>query len=60
MADDRSAGLLGPDDEDAGLLILDLINRQDRYVARRTCSTKRRELGARTATLAWPARQLQP
>jgi hypothetical protein len=32
-------------------LVLALLHRQDRYLALRTCSTRRRELGARTRTL---------
>jgi hypothetical protein len=44
------AGLLGPN-ADAKSLVLDLINRQDRYMAPRTCHARRRELGARTTTL---------
>jgi hypothetical protein len=44
------AGLLGPG-ADAESLVLGLINRQDRYLARRTCHARRRELGARTTTL---------
>jgi hypothetical protein len=31
--------------------VLDLLHRQDRYVARRTCSARRHGLGARTTTL---------
>jgi hypothetical protein len=34
--------------------VLGLINRQDRYLARRTCHARRRELGARTTTLVLP------
>jgi hypothetical protein len=44
------AGLLGPG-ADAESLVLGLINRQDRYLARRTCHARRRDLGARTTTL---------
>jgi hypothetical protein len=44
------AGLLGPG-ADAESLVLGLINRQDRCLARRTCHARRRELGARTTTL---------
>jgi hypothetical protein len=44
------AGLLGPS-ADAVAPVLSLINRQDRYLARRTCQARRRELGARTTTL---------
>jgi hypothetical protein len=44
------AGLLGPG-ADAEPLVLGLINRQDRYLARRTCQARRRELGPRTTTL---------
>jgi hypothetical protein len=44
------AGLLGPG-ADAESLVLSLINRQGRYLARRTCHARRRELGARTTTL---------
>jgi hypothetical protein len=44
------AGLLGPG-ADAESLVLGLINRQDRYLSRRTCHARRRELGARTTTL---------
>jgi hypothetical protein len=44
------AGLLGPN-ADAESLVLGLLNRQDRYLARRTCHVRRRELGARTTTL---------
>jgi hypothetical protein len=43
-------GLFGPN-ADAEALVLALLNRQDRYLARRTCSTRRRELGAKTSTL---------
>jgi hypothetical protein len=43
-------GLFGPN-PDSEWLVLDLLNRQDRYVARRTCQARRRELGARTSTL---------
>jgi hypothetical protein len=42
--------MFGPD-ADAEGLVLDLLNSQDRYVARRTCSARRRGLGARTTTL---------
>jgi hypothetical protein len=44
------AGLLSPN-VDAESLVLGLINRQDRHLARRTCQAWRRELGARTTTL---------
>jgi hypothetical protein len=44
------AGLLSPN-ANAESLALGLINRQDRYLARRTCHAWRRELGARTTTL---------
>jgi hypothetical protein len=44
------AGLLGPG-ADAESLVLGLINHHDRYLARRSCHARRRELGARTATL---------
>jgi hypothetical protein len=47
------AGLLGPG-ADAESLVLGLINRQDRYLAPRTCHARRRELGARTTTLVLP------
>jgi hypothetical protein len=40
----------GPD-ADAEGLVLDLLNRQDRYVARRTCQAAQHGLGARTTTL---------
>jgi hypothetical protein len=43
-------GLFGPH-ADAEGLVLALLHRQDRYLARRTCSTRRRELGAGTRTL---------
>jgi hypothetical protein len=43
-------GLFGPL-ADAEGLVLALLHRQDRYLARRTCSTRRRELGAETRTL---------
>jgi hypothetical protein len=43
-------GLFGPN-ADAEGLVLALLHRQDRYLARCTCSTRRRELGARTRTL---------
>jgi hypothetical protein len=47
---DGAAGLFGPD-ADAEGLVLDLLNRQDRCVARRTCSARRLGLGGRTTTL---------
>jgi hypothetical protein len=40
----------GPD-ADAEGLVLDLLNRQDRYVARRSCQAAQHGLGARTTTL---------
>jgi hypothetical protein len=43
-------GLFGPH-ADAEGLVLALLHRQDRCLARRTCSTRRRELGAETRTL---------
>ena len=46
----RADGALGPD-ADGESLVLDLLNRQDRYALRRTCQARRLELGARTATL---------
>ena len=45
-----TTALIGPN-ADAEALILGLLNRQDRYVLRRTCQARRRELGARTTTL---------
>jgi hypothetical protein len=43
-------GLFGPG-ADAESRVLEFINRQDRYIARRTCRARRRELGALTTTL---------
>ena len=45
-----ATGVYGPGDDAVALILLHL-NRQDRYIARRTCQAQRRELGAMTSTL---------